>query len=104
MGLSRFVTVESLYLTRSSAEGSLARSRHSKGLKRHPLKVEWASGSRTVPWDALWARLLSNALTSLSQSSGVEEATVPADEGNDAARDIEGTSENRADRLPTKNT
>ena len=72
--------------------------------KKVRLSAAWSPGPRTLQWDALWARLLSNALTSLSQSSGVEEATVPADEGNDAARDIEGTSENRADRLPTKNT
>ena len=68
------------------------------------LSVSWSPGPRTSRWDALWTRLLSHALASLQQPPGVEEASVPADEVNDAARDIEGTSENRADRLPTKNT
>ncbi len=52
------------------------------------LSVSWSPGPRTSRWDALWTRLLSNALTSLSQSSGVEEATVPADEANDAGGDV----------------
>ena len=67
----------------------------SKPQRRPPIKkkvrlsVSWSPGPRTLQWDALWARLLSYALTSLPQFPEVEEAVVTADEVNGTGGDNE---------------